>query len=1486
MIFKTFNNDIDKWTAKIGIFGKSFNELGTAINNAFEASINNIDNFDENIGFWETLKNNLAPKTENGDSWLRNSLGEIISAENINSYIAELDLTSAKDKLADIFDWNELVKNGDKTWDEYFDTLRGGNEYIIDTIKNTDDLSKLTGDDLVKANQQARSSALAHNEALKQQTLGAKAGQIALKGLAIAGNMLAGILISKGIEAIAKGIDELVHSAENCKERVDELMSSYKSALDSANSNAKRIEEIADSYERLSNGVNRFGQNVSLTTKEYEEYNDIVNEIADMFPEMVKGYTDEGNAILSLKGNVEELRDAYKEAQTEAYNLLINGENANGDDILEQWNNLHKTSNWDKFLDLGAADVGGDISMADALEQLKEFSKMSMETYKEIDRIISSGSHSELESLTDAESMVGRSSYLFKALGLDQDMTQEEFDAARNKAQSLIQTFEAEIQSALSDIHSLANAYLVTNENYSEFDEECKNAASIIVNNISQDVAEGFKDSDDVGSYVNNIVNQINEHPEVKEALVGLFSISDELENMSIKNAKAIVDQYITAIAEILGEDELQLKIAFGFEDLDSLSRDYKNITRNAARIASGTLDNTYMSHQEFWSYKSILDEIDSFAEKYSINTQEEIDAFDSALERANYDIHKAFEYYLDQSLGGDSVAFDPTVFSETIDKLSSLQSLYESFKEESEDGIYIPIDITDIEALDDSLKSLSGFREFEEILSSSSSDISDVERAFNQLATEYIHVSGALRGLNTDNRDMIVSQLELKGLYNASSIITSELAEAYEQAAIAGVDLSNATFDEINQLIQSKKVTDDSAEAMIEYFLAKVQAGLATIDTTTDVQQLINEYEQIGLNCELLREYLSLKNQKQREGSTFGLGAGNYQPVGWTPTTNTSNNDFLDDETYEFGASGDKDKKSKSGSSSNDDPWKDAFDKELATLQHNKEMEYITEAEYYAQLQILNEKYFAGKEKYLDDYRKYEEENYDGLKDVYKKYIEAQIDLLNVQLDNATISYEDYLSKMVDLLNSFYSEGKISAEDYFGYLDDLYSKQLDIRDRVKNTVVNYIKDQIDELEEQKEAIESTYQLQIDALESEKEALEKANEARQDAIDLQKKLYELNHAQNQRDNFVYTSDKGFVYRPDESNIRDAQNDLDDAEYENKIKEIENQISILEQTMESATDGIDDQIDALNEYAEQWESVSDIYDNAINEIYTAELLGQSWEEEVMGMRQEILKTFTEDYCALQQAQADAAVQAANKIVEANNNIANSQMTSPTTIANSASDVGSSKTSSTGNIPSDNNSKEEPPKRQVTGKYYIYDNNGVRRYPQGFNTSGEAWSYLTSKVGTYDAREHYKVLLKYAKGGVVGKYKHPLDAIANAVGEDHLIAAKEGERVLTRKQNENLEKLVNIPDYIIPLKQGDSPLLDKISLSSVLNNRNPFENIGINNIPNLGANRSSSPIINIQNPVFTCTGVTGEQVLKEIQGQFEGLFIDAYQKAMKR
>ena len=45
-------------------------------------------------------------------------------------------------------------------------------------------------------------------------------------------------------------------------------------------------------------------------------------------------------------------------------------------------------------------------------------------------------------------------------------------------------------------------------------------------------------------------------------------------------------------------------------------------------------------------------------------------------------------------------------------------------------------------------------------------------------------------------------------------------------------------------------------------------------------------------------------------------------------------------------------------------------------------------------------------------------------------------------------------------------------------------------------------------------------------------------------------------------------------------------------------------------------------------------------------------------------------------------------------------------------------------------------------------------------------------------------------------------------------------------------------------------------------------------------------NNNPVINVNNPTFTCTGVTGEEVLAQIEQSFTGLFTNAYQQSMMR
>ena len=99
-----------------------------------------------------------------------------------------------------------------------------------------------------------------------------------------------------------------------------------------------------------------------------------------------------------------------------------------------------------------------------------------------------------------------------------------------------------------------------------------------------------------------------------------------------------------------------------------------------------------------------------------------------------------------------------------------------------------------------------------------------------------------------------------------------------------------------------------------------------------------------------------------------------------------------------------------------------------------------------------------------------------------------------------------------------------------------------------------------------------------------------------------------------------------------------------------------------------------------------------------------------------------------------------------------------------------------------------------------KIWTTDNRGYGPYSLHVKSSTGAEKVVMT---TYDLDQLKRIKagynlgtpLGFAKGGVISKYDNPLDILAQSLGEDHMVAAKEGERILTAKQNENFEKLAN-------------------------------------------------------------------------------------------
>lgn len=120
----------------------------------------------------------------------------------------------------------------------------------------------------------------------------------------------------KGYSNNVTDYKEQLEAAEKAKSDIDELNTSITD-------NSNWISENVSNYEKLSKSVDALGRSIDLTDDEFQEYNSLTNEIAEMFPQLVIGYTETGNAILSCKNNVDLLTRAYEEQKQTAQDAVL-----------------------------------------------------------------------------------------------------------------------------------------------------------------------------------------------------------------------------------------------------------------------------------------------------------------------------------------------------------------------------------------------------------------------------------------------------------------------------------------------------------------------------------------------------------------------------------------------------------------------------------------------------------------------------------------------------------------------------------------------------------------------------------------------------------------------------------------------------------------------------------------------------------------------------------------------------------------------------------------------------------------------------------------------------------------------------------------------------------------------------------------------------------------------------------------------------------
>lgn len=170
--------------------------------------------------------------------------------------------------------------------------------------------------------------------------------------------------------------------------------------------------------------------------------------------------------------------------------------------------------------------------------------------------------------------------------------------------------------------------------------------------------------------------------------------------------------------------------------------------------------------------------------------------------------------------------------------------------------------------------------------------------------------------------------------------------------------------------------------------------------------------------------------------------------------------------------------------------------------------------------------------------------------------------------------------------------------------LNDRKIKQLEQQQKAYEKQQKALQKQIKDIEKQQKLLEkmkNPYKDQIESLKKQKEELQKVNEERNRALSLQKAQYELDKAQNQRTQYVYTNG-GFEYRNDEEKVKSAQDNLEDVKVDIQIADIDDQIDAAQSSIDLITDKIDalqEHIDTLNDKIDELQEPIDAIQEKID-----------------------------------------------------------------------------------------------------------------------------------------------------------------------------------------------------------------------------------------------------------------------------------------------
>lgn len=679
---------------------------------------------------------------------------------------------------------------------------------------------------------------------------------LATTALNAAITMGASVIISGVVTAIYSWINaskQITENAQAAKDKIENFTNSLKD-------NSKLVEDSKQRYAELAQEVENLGQvnqsQGNLSNDDYKEFLDLSNQLAGVFPELTKGYDDNGNAILDLSGNVDTIVGSLDE-------LLKKEKEITNQKIMDEFPDVYKgyvqdvdsaTKKVDeaqkKFDTLNESYQqlkNGGISLAfDKDTKIAKFKdndgkdvEISLTAYEQALKEI--GLEYKKSNLTQKNAFGGDdlAGYLIEATGdIDQAFTSK-LEAARSD----LQYAKNQLESETSSIDSYLNTWLQTDYSYNQIEDSgLKDAVKDILYNFDfSDLPDDVnsKNWEEVSSYLRrNIIfaiDNLQNDPEIANALSQVFTNTELMPDEK--------DAYLSKITSYFGENN---------PVTSSLQPQVDEVSRLKA------------------AYDGLISEFDDqsrlkrFLESNSINTQEEINYFKKVTKSAKTTT-EAIRAYTKAKDASNKKPFSTSEMISGINGLSEgfeeLDKIMTSMKDKDKKFDYSLLD--DKKFKDNFGGYTKEYDTFIKTITKNPKDIKACQDAFDNLANAFVYGSGVMEHLSDDNADVAKQYLELMGIQNADEVVTAALAQRHAEAAYDSQDLTNATYDEIVALAKEKESTEAGQKAF-ELYIAQKLLSNAAIDPTGDISALVSIIESLGLASDAWKKYYAAKREQE----------------------------------------------------------------------------------------------------------------------------------------------------------------------------------------------------------------------------------------------------------------------------------------------------------------------------------------------------------------------------------------------------------------------------------------------------------------------------------------------------------------------------------------------------------------------------------------------------------------------------------------------